>query len=162
MQPWLLQHYAGTPGVRIERMLTRLVAEKFTDHSGIDWAEIVSQHKELVGHTATSLGQAHQKVLFSKCQSRCLSARQREEEVSCWRRAQRSSNFTLKGKAAEFGVNVELWSWDNLLVLNLYRNCFCLETEEEKDWFWVLFHDLHYAWYLTAIQYTTYFAGYFL
>ena len=72
MQPWLLQHYAGTPGFRIERMLTRLVAEKFTDHSGIDWAEIVSQHKELVGHTATSLGQAHQKVLFSKCQSRCL------------------------------------------------------------------------------------------
>ena len=29
-------------------MLTRL-AGKFTDHRGIDWAEIVGQHKELVG-----------------------------------------------------------------------------------------------------------------
>ena len=113
-------------------MLTRLVAEKFTDHRGIDSAEIVSQRKELVGHTATSLGQAYQKVFFSKCQRRCLSARQREEEVSCWRRTQGSSNFTLKGKAAEFGANVDLWSWDNLLVLNLYGISFCLETEEEK------------------------------
>ena len=44
IQPWLLQHNAGTPGFRIERMLTKLVTEKFTDHRGIDWAEIASQH----------------------------------------------------------------------------------------------------------------------
>ena len=57
------------PSFRVKRMLTRLVAEKFTDHSGIDWAEIVRQFKELAGHTATSLGRAYQKLFFSKCQS---------------------------------------------------------------------------------------------
>ena len=66
IQPWLLQHYAGTPGFRIERMLTKLVTEKFTDHRGIDWAEIVSQHKDLMGHTDTSLGRTYQKVFFFK------------------------------------------------------------------------------------------------
>ena len=39
------------PCFRIERMLTRLVAEKFTDHVAINWSELVNQHKEFVGHT---------------------------------------------------------------------------------------------------------------
>ena len=56
IQPWLLQHYAGTPGFRIERMLKKLVTEKFTDHRGIVWAEIVSQHKDLAGHTESDTG----------------------------------------------------------------------------------------------------------
>ena len=43
LQPWLLQHYTGTAGFRVERMLTSLVAEKFTDHRGIDWSEIVKE-----------------------------------------------------------------------------------------------------------------------
>merc|ERR1719397_2177848 len=51
----LLQHHAGTSGFRIERMLTSLVAEKYNDHRGIDWSEIVNQHKEFVGHTGASL-----------------------------------------------------------------------------------------------------------
>ena len=34
--PYLLQHYSGTTGFRIERILTRLVADKFTDQMGID------------------------------------------------------------------------------------------------------------------------------
>ena len=55
LQPCLLQHYTGTTGFRVERMLTRLVAEKFSDHRGIDWTEIVNQHKEFVGHTSASL-----------------------------------------------------------------------------------------------------------
>merc|ERR1712192_103889 len=55
LQPWLLQHYTGTTGFRIERMLTSLVAEKFNDHRGIDWSEIVKQYKEFVGHTGRSI-----------------------------------------------------------------------------------------------------------
>merc|ERR1712013_114501 len=60
--PCLLQHYSGTTGFRVGRMLTRLVAEKFTDHIGIDWLELVNQHKEFVGHTSTSLGLTFQKI----------------------------------------------------------------------------------------------------
>merc|ERR1712001_350695 len=63
LQPWLLQHFTGTSGFRVERMLTRFVAEKFTDHRGIDWSEIVNEHKEFVGHTSTSLRQIYHKVI---------------------------------------------------------------------------------------------------
>ena len=31
VQPWLLQHYTGTCGFRIERLLTSLIAEQFSD-----------------------------------------------------------------------------------------------------------------------------------
>ena len=65
LQPWLLQHYTGTSGFRIERMLTSLVAEKFNDHKGIDWSEIVKQHKEFVGHTAASISEIYRKMLYS-------------------------------------------------------------------------------------------------
>ena len=60
--PCLLQHYAGTTGFRVERMLTRLVADKFTDAMGIDWDEIVGQHKEFLGHTRTSLSKTFQYI----------------------------------------------------------------------------------------------------
>ena len=59
----LLQHYTGTTGFRVEKMLTRLVAEKYKDHRGIDWSEIVKQHKEFVGHTKTSISK-----IFGNCQ----------------------------------------------------------------------------------------------
>ena len=59
LQPWLLQHYTGTTGFRIERMLTSLVAEKYNDHKGIDWSEIVNRHKEFVGHTGASINQIY-------------------------------------------------------------------------------------------------------
>jgi len=62
LQPWLLQHRAGTTGLRIEGMLTRLVAEKFTSHKGIDWEEILHQHKEFKGQTSASLSGIYQKV----------------------------------------------------------------------------------------------------
>ena len=62
LQPWLLQHYAGTSGFRIERMLTSLVAEKFNDHKGIDWSEILNQHKDFAGHTTASIRQTYHKV----------------------------------------------------------------------------------------------------
>ena len=65
LQSWLLQYYAGTTGFRVERMLTSLVAKKFNDHRGIDWSEILNQHKEFVGHTAASIRQIYHKVYHS-------------------------------------------------------------------------------------------------
>ena len=44
-------------------MLTSLVAEKFNDHRGIDWSEILSQHKEFAGHTSSSISEIYRKIL---------------------------------------------------------------------------------------------------
>ena len=60
--PYLLQHFAGTAGFRIEVMLTSLIAEKFSDHKGINWSELLNQHQEFLGHTARSLGTMFRKV----------------------------------------------------------------------------------------------------
>jgi len=60
--PFLLQHYTGTTGYRVERMLTSLIAEKYNDHKGVDWPGIVNQHPDFVGHTAQSLGRIFLKV----------------------------------------------------------------------------------------------------
>ena len=60
--PFLLQHFTGTTGFRVERMLTSLIAEKFRDSKGIDWPEIVNQHPEFAGHTARSLSRIFHKV----------------------------------------------------------------------------------------------------
>ena len=57
LQPWLLQYSAGTTGLRIERMLTHLIAEKYDSHKGIEWSEILNKHKEFKGHTSRSLSQ---------------------------------------------------------------------------------------------------------
>ena len=55
LQPWLLQHYTGTSGLRVERMLTTLLAQKFKDHKGVAWSQILKEHKDFVGHTSTSI-----------------------------------------------------------------------------------------------------------
>ena len=73
LQPWLLQHYSGTTGFRVERMLTRLVALKFTDEKGIDWSDIVNQHKDFAGHTGYSLSK-----LFIKCVRNAKSQKKRD------------------------------------------------------------------------------------
>ena len=44
-------------------MLTSLVAEKYNDHRGIDWSEILNQHKEFVGHTAASISEIYRTIL---------------------------------------------------------------------------------------------------
>ena len=62
LQPWLLQDSAGTTGLRIERMLTHLIAEKYDSHKGIDWWEILDKHSEFKGHTSKSLSQTFRKV----------------------------------------------------------------------------------------------------
>ena len=71
LQPWLLQHYTGTTGFRIERMLTSLVAEKYNDHKGIDWSDIVNQHKEFVGHTGASISKIYCSILRSAKAGKC-------------------------------------------------------------------------------------------
>ena len=60
--PCLLQHYSGTNGYRVERMLTSLIAENFNDFKGIDWPGIVKKHPDFVGHTPRSLSMIFHKV----------------------------------------------------------------------------------------------------
>ena len=60
--PFLLQHYTGTTGYRVERMLTSLIAENFSDRKEIDWSEIVKQYPDFVGHTDKSLSKLFHKV----------------------------------------------------------------------------------------------------
>jgi len=62
LQPLLLQYSAGTTGLRIERMLTHLIAEKYDSHKGIDWSEILSKHSEFKGHTSRSLSHTFRKA----------------------------------------------------------------------------------------------------
>ena len=40
LQPWLLQHYTGTTGLRVELMLANMVAEKYTNIYEVDWVEV--------------------------------------------------------------------------------------------------------------------------
>ena len=62
VQHWLLEHYTGTTGFRVEVMLTKLVAQRYTDYKGIDWSEIVNQHKDFAGHNRASI-----RLLFRSC-----------------------------------------------------------------------------------------------
>ena len=73
LQPCLLQHFCGTSGLRIERMLTQLVAQQYKDHLGIDWSEVLKKHKEFTGHTAGSLGR-----VFTKCRTKAKRKHNRE------------------------------------------------------------------------------------
>ena len=90
LQPWLLQHYTGTTGFRIERMLTSLVAEKFNDHKGIDWSEILNQHKELVGHTASSISGIYRNILSN--------AKEKKSDVSLQEVAEYAATVYQPGK----------------------------------------------------------------
>ena len=121
--PCLLQHYSGTTGFRVERMLTRLVADKFTDHMGINWFELVNQHKEFVGHTSTSLSATFQKIFSNaKKYGRGSSFQEvadyaaeiyhqpgRERKESSAKAAHREAIVSyFKSKVADLGIDVEL------------------------------------------------------
>ena len=90
LQPWLLQHYTGTTGFRIERILTSLVAEKFNDHKGIDWSQILNQHKELVGHTASSISGIYRNILSN--------AKEKKSDVSLQEVAEYAATVYQPGK----------------------------------------------------------------
>ena len=103
-------------------MLTRLVAEKFTDHMGINWFELVNQHKEFVGHTSTSLSATFQKIFANaKKYGRGSSLQEvadyaaevyqpgRERNESSAKAAHREAIVSyFKSKVADLGINVEL------------------------------------------------------
>ena len=54
LQPWLLQHYAGTLNLRVERMLANYILDNHSDFSSIDWLKIATK-SEFAGHTEHSL-----------------------------------------------------------------------------------------------------------
>ena len=83
LQPMLLQHYTGTTGFRVERMMTNLVAQKFTDYRGVDWSELVNQHKEFAGHTSASISQVFRNCLeFARKQKKTVAV-SLEEVAEC-------------------------------------------------------------------------------
>jgi len=120
LQPRLLQHYAGTTGFKIERILTSLVAEKFNDHRGIDWSELVNRHKEFLGHTTTSIRVTYHKVLtHAKAKKSGVSLQDvadyaaasyqpgKERKESAAKRAHREKIVLyFKERVAELGINV--------------------------------------------------------
>ena len=72
LQPWLLQHFTGTTGFRVELLLANMVAEKYKSmyevdlfwififlvfylYVQVDWVEVVMSVKEFSGHTYSSL-----------------------------------------------------------------------------------------------------------
>ena len=75
--PCLLQHYTGTTGLRVERMLTGLIAKKFSDSKGIDWPGIVKKHPEFSGHTPGSLSK-----IFRHIQTQAKAAKVGADSVS--------------------------------------------------------------------------------
>ena len=83
LQCWLLQHYTGTVGFRVESMLTRLVAQKYKDYKGVDWSEIVSQHKEFAGHTRTSINELFQRCVLAARKLKKSNAVSLEEVAEC-------------------------------------------------------------------------------
>ena len=54
LQPWLLQHYAGTLNLRVERMLANYILDNYSDFSSINWLKIATK-SEFAGHTEHSL-----------------------------------------------------------------------------------------------------------
>ena len=92
LQPWLLQDYTGTSGLRVERMLTRLVAEKFKDHRGINWSELVREYKEFAGHTGASIGH-----IFWSCRNSALRCK-KKSSVSLQEVAEHTADVYQPGK----------------------------------------------------------------
>jgi len=74
LQPWLLQHYTGTSGLRVEIMVTSLVAQKFRDHRGVDWSLLVREHKEFAGHTSASI-----RRIFYGCLGRAMKRKNKSD-----------------------------------------------------------------------------------
>ena len=83
MQRWLLQHYTGTSGFKVEGMLTRLVAQNYKDYRGIDWSRMMNQHKEFTGHTRASICQLYHACLQAARKLKKTDAVSLEEVAEC-------------------------------------------------------------------------------
>ena len=115
LRPWLLQHYTGTTGFRIESMLTSLVAEKYNDHRGIDWSDIVKRHKEFVGHTSASISRIYRTVLaFAKRGKSDVSLKEVADYAAGKEKREPAAKVVhrekiivyFKERVAELGINV--------------------------------------------------------
>jgi len=54
LQPWIMQHYAGTLNLDIRMMLVNHLAETYQNRDSINW-EAVAEKSEFAGNTATNL-----------------------------------------------------------------------------------------------------------
>ena len=73
------------------------MAKKFNDHIGIDWSEIVIQHKEFVGHTAASIRHTFHKVRHSAQRNN----KERKHDVSLQEVADYAAEAYQPGKGRE-------------------------------------------------------------
>jgi len=62
LQPWIMQHYAGTLNLDIRMMLVNHLAETNQNRKSVDW-EAVAEKSEFAGNTATNLKQSFALVL---------------------------------------------------------------------------------------------------
>jgi len=62
LQPWIMQHYAGTLNLDIRMMLVNHLAETYQNRKSVDW-EAVAEKSEFAGNTATNLKQTFALVL---------------------------------------------------------------------------------------------------
>ena len=69
LQPWLLQNFTSTSGLRVDVMLANLVMEKLGKdrmviaRRELDWGELVEQNKDFAGHTNRSLRRVYDGII---------------------------------------------------------------------------------------------------
>ena len=62
LQPWIMQHYAGTLNLDIRMMLVSHLGETYRSRESIDWDAVVAK-SEFAGNTATNLQHTFVQVL---------------------------------------------------------------------------------------------------
>ena len=63
LQPWIMQHYAGTLNMDIRLMLVNYLAQTYQNRDSIDWDAIASK-SEFAGHTKAKLKREFATVLL--------------------------------------------------------------------------------------------------
>ena len=62
LQPWLMQHYAGTVNLDIRMMLVNHVAETYQNRESVDW-DAIAEKTEFAGNTALHLQKTYSLIL---------------------------------------------------------------------------------------------------
>ena len=124
LQPWLLQHFTGSTGFRVETVLASTMADKYQDCKEIDWRWITHQHKEFAGHTHTSLRHiysnlsvcARKKFKLDVVTPQQVAAFVAETYKPMERKGSNSMEVqrdyfvsAFKAKIGEFGINIEIY-----------------------------------------------------
>ena len=124
LQPWLLQHFTGTSGLRVEIMLATLVGEKWQERKEIDFGNLVQQHKEFAGHSHISLSHIYSNLLhgakkklkleFATLQdvvryvSQTYKPGMEKKETSSVEMHRKRFISAFKEKITELGINVKI------------------------------------------------------